>query len=94
LITIKDVEHVAKLARLAISEEEKETFTQQLADIVSYINLLNELDTQNIEPMAHSIPMTNITRDDISENIYNKEEMLAICPIEEDGFLRVPRITD
>lgn len=94
MITIKDVEHVAKLARLALSDAEKELFTQQLADIVDYVNLLNELDTQNIEPMAHAIPMTNVLREDIAENKYNRDEMLAISPLEEDGFIRVPKIAD
>lgn len=94
MITIKDVEHVARLARLALTDKEKELFTQQLADIVSYVDLLNELDTTNIEPMAHAIPMVNVMREDIPENKYIREDMLAISPYEEDGFIRVPKITE
>lgn len=94
MITIKDVEHVAKLARLALSEQEKELFAQQLADIVSYVELLNELETNHVEPMAHAIPMVNVLRDDVVEENYTRDEMLAISPLEEDGFIRVPRITD
>lgn len=94
LITIKEVEHVARLARLAVSDEEKEMFTRQLADIVDYIHLLNEVDTENVEPMAHAIPMTNVLREDIAENNFDREDMLAISPYEEDGFIRVPKIID
>lgn len=94
MITLKDVEHVARLARLALTDEEKEMFTRQLADIVSYVNLLNEVDTENVEPMAHAIPMINVLRDDIPDNKYEREEMLAISPYEEDGFIHVPRIID
>ena len=94
MITIKDVEHVAKLARLAVSEEEKEMFAHQLADIVGYIELLNEVNTDNVKPMSHAIPINNVVRDDIAENNYDREEMLAISPSEEDGFIHVPNIID
>ena len=56
MITIKDVEHVAKLARMALSEEEKIIFTEQLSNILEYINELNEVNTENVEPMAHPVP--------------------------------------
>lgn len=94
MITKKDVEHVAQLARLSISEEEKEMFTRQMADIVSYVELMNELDTSNVEPMAHAIPVTNVMREDISVNEYERSEMLGISPLEEEGFIRVPKIID
>jgi len=94
LITIKDVEHVAKLAKLALTEEEKQLFAKQLADIVSYIDLLNELNVDNVEPMAQPIPMTNVMRKDEVLKEISREEMLAISPFEEDNFIRVPKITD
>lgn len=94
MITIKEVEKVARLARLALSDDEKEMFTKQLSDIVGYVELLSEVNTDDVEPMAHAIPMTNVVRDDIAENNYDREEMLAISPYEEDGFIRVPRITE
>jgi aspartyl-tRNA(Asn)/glutamyl-tRNA(Gln) amidotransferase subunit C len=94
LITIKDVEHVAKLARLAINDKEKEVFTKQLADIVNYFNMLNEVDTENVEPMAHAVPIMNVLREDEVEKKLSREEMLAISPFEEDGFIRVPKITE
>lgn len=94
MITIKDVEHVARLARLALTDDEKELFARQLADIVSYVDLLNELDTKDIEPMAQAIPMTNVMRNDVPENNFKRVDMLAISPYEEDGFIRVPKITE
>lgn len=94
MITIKDVEHVAKLAKLALTEEEKQLFAKQLADIVSYIDLLNELNVDNVEPMAQPIPMTNVMRKDEVLKEISREEMLAISPFEEDNFIRVPKITD
>ena len=94
MISIKDVEHVARLARLALTEEEKEMFTRQLAEIVEYVNLLNEVDTDSVEPMAHAVPMENVIRDDVASNKYDRKDMLAVLPYEEDGFIRVPKIID
>lgn len=94
MITIKDVEHVARLARLALSDEEKDTFTKQLDEIVDYFNLLNEVDTENVQPMAHAVPMKNVLRDDEAYQELSRDEMLSISGFEEDGFIRVPRITE
>ena len=62
MITVKDVEHVAKLARLELTEEEKQKYTKQLSDILKYANELNEVDTEGIEPMSHALPFYNVTR--------------------------------
>ena len=59
MITIKDVEHVAKLARLELTEEEKEKFTKQLGDVLKHVDAMNEVDTSNVEPMAHAIDFVN-----------------------------------
>jgi len=92
MITIKDVEHVAKLARLALSEEEKEKFAPQLNSILEYVNALNEVDTTGVEPMAHSIKISNVMRDDEVKQDFSRDEMLKNAPEEEDGFFRVPKI--
>jgi len=93
MITIKDVEHVAKLARLKLSEDEKVTFSKQLDDILKYVEQMNEIDTTGVEPMSHAIPLTNVMRED--EVIYTntKKELMANAPEEEDGFFKVPRIS-
>ena len=92
MITIKDVEHVAKLARLALTEEEKEKFAPQLNAVLEYVDELNEVDTTGIEPMAHSIKISNVMREDEVKQDFSREEMLKNAPEEEDGFFKVPKI--
>ena len=94
MITIKEVEHVAKLARLALSEEEKTKFADQMGKILDYFNQLNEVDTTDIEPMTMPIPIKNVMREDIVEKAQNRERILANAPEEEDGYFRVPKIID
>ena len=92
MISIKDVEHVAKLARLELSEEEKQLFTKQLDDILKYVEQMSDIDTSNVEPMASAIPVTNVMRDDEVVYANTKEELMQNAPDEEDGFFRVPKI--
>lgn len=92
MITIKDVEHVAKLARLELNEEEKEKFSKQLGDILKYVEQMNEVDTTGVEPMSHAIPMVNVMREDVVVIENTKEELMANAPLKEDGFFRVPKI--
>lgn len=92
MITVKDVEHVAKLARLELTEEEKEKFTGQLGDVLKYVEQMNEVDTSNVEPMAHAIDFVNVTREDTVKYEQTKEELMANAPEAEDGFFKVPKI--
>ena len=92
MITIKDVEHVAKLARLELTEEEKEKFTGQLGAVLEYVNQMNEVDTSDVEPMAHAIDFSNVMREDKVVYEQTKEELMKNAPHEEDGFFRVPKI--
>lgn len=94
MITKKEVEHVAKLARLELTEEEKERYTQQFSNIFDYFNQLSEVNTENIEPMAHAIPMVNVMREDKVKLPYTRDEIMANAPVEEDGYFKVPRITE
>jgi len=94
LITIKEVEHVAKLARLELSEDEKNQFLEQLNKIIGYFNQLNEVNTEGIEPMAHSVPIVNVMREDIAFDANLREEILNNAPQEENGYFRVPKITE
>jgi aspartyl-tRNA(Asn)/glutamyl-tRNA(Gln) amidotransferase subunit C len=91
-VTIKEVEHVATLARLEFTEEEKETFTHQLNDILSYMEKLNELDTSNIEPLSHVIELQNVFRDDTVEQSSPREEMLKNAPSSDEKFFKVPKV--
>ena len=93
-ITRKEVEHVARLARLELSEEEKEQMTAQLDAILGYFDKLNELDTSTVEPTTTVIPMDNVMRDDEVRPSLKQEEALANAPDREDVFFRVPRIIE
>lgn len=88
------VEHIARLARLAISEEEKALFGTQLSTILDYIEKLNELDTAAVEPTAHVIDLTNVMRQDASRPSLPPEEALANAPDRTEQFYRVPRIIE
>lgn len=92
MITIKDVEHVAKLARLELTEEEKEKFTKQLGDILKYVDEMNEVDTTNIEPLSHPIDFVNVMREDKMVCEHTKAALMQNAPEEENGFFKVPKI--
>ncbi len=92
MITIKDVEHVAKLARLELTEEEKELYTKQLGDVLKYVDQMNEVDTSNVKPMSHAIDFVNVMREDRVVYDHTKEELMANAPDEENGFFKVPKI--
>ena len=92
MITIKDVEHVAKLARLELTEEEKELYTKQLGDVLKYVDQMNEVDTSNVKPMAQVVDLVNVMREDEVIHDISKEELMKNAPEEENGFFRVPKI--
>ena len=89
-----DIEKVARLARLELSEDEKETFGNQMEQILTYMEQLNRLDTTGVEPTSHAIPIYNVFRDDEVKPSVPHEEVLAIAPDEEGGHFRVPRIIE
>ena len=92
MITIKDVEHVAKLARLELTEEEKEKFSKQLGDVLMYVEQMNEVDTSNVEPLSHVVDFCNVTREDVPNQEISKEALMSNAPDEENGFFKVPKI--
>lgn len=94
MITLKDVEHVAKLARLDLSEDEKNRFADQLGKLLDYFNQLKEVNTENIEPMAHPVQAVNVVREDVITDTCLREKILDNAPQEEDGYFKVPKIID
>ncbi|RJX18682.1 MAG: Asp-tRNA(Asn)/Glu-tRNA(Gln) amidotransferase subunit GatC [Desulforudis sp.] len=86
------VDHVALLARLELSEEEKERYASQLADILEYAERLQELDTEDVIPTAHVLPLQNVFRHDTVGQHLPSEETLANAPDREDNCFKVPRI--
>jgi aspartyl-tRNA(Asn)/glutamyl-tRNA(Gln) amidotransferase subunit C len=93
-ITRREVEHVARLARLGLSEEEIERMRAQLDAILNYVDKLNELETRDVPPTSHAIPMTNVFREDAVRPCLSQEEALANAPDRQEGFFRVPRILE
>ena len=89
-----DVDHVARLARLALSADEKARMRQQLDRILGYIAKLNELDTEGVEPTSHAIRMVNVMRDDEVRPSLAPEAMLANAPERAGELFRVPRIIE
>ena len=92
MITIQDVEHVAKLARLDITEEEKVKFSKQLGDVLKYVEQMNEVDTSNVEPLSHVVDFNNVMREDEIHYDCTKEQLMMNATDEENGFFKVPKI--
>ena len=92
MINKEEVKHVAKLARLELTDEEVNKYSQQLGSILEYVEQMNEVNTTGIEPMPHAIPVYNVMREVIVKYEQTKEELMANAPFEEDGFFRVPKI--
>ena len=93
-ITLQNVEHVANLARLELSEEEKEQFTGQLNAILKYAEKLESLNTDEVEPTSHVLPITNVMREDITRESLPIEKVLLNAPDEEDGQIKVPAVLE
>jgi aspartyl-tRNA(Asn)/glutamyl-tRNA(Gln) amidotransferase subunit C len=93
-LSSKDVEYVARLARLEITAKETEKFTSQLNDILGYIDKLNELDTKGVAPMSHAIAVTNAFREDNVLESLGTEKALANAPDARGEFFRVPKVIE
>ncbi len=93
MIQIKDVEHVARLARLELTEEEKVKFSKQLGDVLGYVDEMNEVDTANVEPMSHAVEFSNVMREDVEIYEQTREELMSNAPDREGDFFKVPKIS-
>jgi aspartyl-tRNA(Asn)/glutamyl-tRNA(Gln) amidotransferase subunit C len=93
-ITQHDIEHVARLARLALTEEEKQLFTEQMGAILTYVETLNELCTDGISPTSHAVPMENAFRPDSLTPSIGLDKALANAPDRNDSYFRVPPVIE
>jgi len=93
-VTIHDVEHVAALARLRFSDDEKRRLTVQLNAILRYMEQLNRLDTSAVEPLAQVVDGANVFRDDTPAPGVSREEALKNAPAKTDAFFKVPKVVD
>ena len=93
-LSLEDVEHIAALARLALTEEEKALYREQLSAILDYAAMLNRLDTSAIPPTATVLPGRNVTREDEVTPSLPREDVLANAPDQADGMFRVRAILE
>ncbi|MBP1678705.1 MAG: gatC [Bacteroidetes bacterium] len=91
-VTTKEVEHVAALARLSFTEEEKQKLTGELNAILGYMEQLNTLDTSAVEPLSHVIELKNVFRDDVRVGSLTREDALRNAPAATEKFFRVPKV--
>ncbi|MCI5952517.1 MAG: Asp-tRNA(Asn)/Glu-tRNA(Gln) amidotransferase subunit GatC [Anaerostipes sp.] len=94
IITDETIDYVGILAKLELSSEEKEQAKKDMANMLDYIDMLNELDTDGVEPMSHVFPVHNVFREDVVVNGDVRDEMLKNAPEEKDGSFMVPKTVD
>ena len=88
----KDVQYVAKLARLEVTDQETAKYTQQLANILEYVEQLNKLDTSKVEPLTHPLDVKNVFRTDELKPSLTQAEVLSNAPEPQSGHFKVPKI--
>ncbi|MGN0515959.1 Asp-tRNA(Asn)/Glu-tRNA(Gln) amidotransferase subunit GatC [Eubacterium sp.] len=93
-ITPDLIKYLEKLARITLSEDEEKKVGNELQDILTYIDMLNELDTDGVEAMSHCFPVTNVMRDDEVAPSMSPDEIVANAPESQDGYFVVPKTVD
>jgi len=91
-ISLDQVRHVAKLARLALREDQLAKYAPQLGAILQYIEQINKIDKTGVEPMAHALPLHNVFREDVVEPSLPLEKVLENAPQTDGPFFKVPKI--
>ena len=91
-ISKEDVDKIARLAKLELSEDERNKFAKQLGDIISYVEKLDEVDVSNVEPLAHVNDLMNVTRDDKSRPSLDKEQVFKNSPQHDKDYFLVPKV--
>lgn len=92
MISRKDLEHIGWLARIELSEEDKDKYTPRLNSILDYFSELDKVDTEDIPPTYHVLPMSNVFREDAPVKSLSQEEALSNAPRKQDGFFKAPRM--
>ena len=94
IISDETIDYVGILAKLELSQEEKEQAKKDMGSMLDYIDKLNELDTQGVEPMSHVFPVNNVFREDVVKNGDDRENILRNAPEEKNGAFMVPKTFD
>lgn len=92
MLSIEEVIHIERLARLKLTDEEREMYRRQLNDVLNYAAKLDEIDTNNVPPMYHVLPVNNVLREDIPKENFTQEEALSNAPLQDNGFFVIPPI--
>jgi aspartyl-tRNA(Asn)/glutamyl-tRNA(Gln) amidotransferase subunit C len=93
-LTPEEVLHIARLARIALSEEDVQRFTAQLSGILDHFDALSAVDTEGLEPTAHPLPLSNVMREDLVASSLPQAEAIANAPLSEDGYIRVRAVLE
>jgi aspartyl-tRNA(Asn)/glutamyl-tRNA(Gln) amidotransferase subunit C len=93
-LTRSQVEYVARLARLGLTENETEAFTEQLSRILEHVDSLNRVDTTGVPPTYHAVALKNVLREDKSHQSLDRDKVLSQAPSAESGCFKVPKITE
>ena len=89
-----DIEYVARLARIELTEAEKEMYSKQLGQVLGYFKKLSEIDVSNVEPSAHAHAKYNVWRDDVEGEAMSVEDALMNAPAKRDNQIVVPKVVD
>lgn len=93
-VSIEEVRHIADLARLRFSDDEERELADQMSRILDHMDKLEELDTEDVEPMSHVLEISNVFREDQSEQRISREEALENAPHADREYFRVPKVID
>jgi len=88
------ISYLEKLGRIRLTEDEKEKTLIDLRSILGYIDKLNELDTDSVEPLSHAFPITNVFREDVVTNSDRRDAILSNAPAQKDGSFKVPKTVE
>ncbi len=92
MISRKDLEHIGWLARIELSEEDKDKYTPKLNSVLDYFGELDKADTEGVQPIYHVLPVNNVFREDSPTKSLSQEEALSNAPRKQDGFFKAPRM--
>ena len=93
-VTKEDLQNVAVLSRLAIPDDQEDKYIDQMDKILTYMDNLSELDTENVKPTTYALPMQNVFRKDEVKESLDREAALANAPLKEDGYFKVPKVLE
>ena len=93
-LTREEVLHVARLVRIGLDDADVEKFKEQLSSIIEHFDVLSQVDTTNVEPTTHTLPLTSVMGEDDPRESLSQDEVLANAPLEHEGYLRVRAVLD